>query len=365
MTSAHRPEDVRIFVKECVSLAKAGHEVFLVEQGDSYEKNGVHIIGVGEIGKTRKDRIITGAKKVYERALAVDADVYHLHDPELLPYAFRLKKKKKKVVFDLHENTAGAILEKEYIPIQLRKLVSKLYSAYERNACKKFDALVTVTLTQTAFYRTINHNTVEIRNLPIIEKEEVSGEEIQRRRAVAFAGGITEQWNHHRIIRVISDIDDVEYNLCGAADIPYLKSLKQLDGWKKVRYYGMISHSQVHNLLASASIGVAILTPGENTAGTIGTMGNTKIFEEMWAGLPVVCTGFELWKELVEKYHCGICVDSDNEEQIKSAIVYLLGHPDKAREMGENGKKAVEEEYSWNKESEKLIHLYSKLEEDK
>ena len=45
MTSAHDPEDIRIFHKECVSLAKAGYEVYLVERGESYEKNGVHIVG--------------------------------------------------------------------------------------------------------------------------------------------------------------------------------------------------------------------------------------------------------------------------------------------------------------------------------
>lgn len=38
MTSAHGEEDVRIFHKECVSLAKAGYDTYLVERGESREK---------------------------------------------------------------------------------------------------------------------------------------------------------------------------------------------------------------------------------------------------------------------------------------------------------------------------------------
>ena len=34
-TSAHPSDDIRVFVKECSSLADAGHEVYLVAKGDS------------------------------------------------------------------------------------------------------------------------------------------------------------------------------------------------------------------------------------------------------------------------------------------------------------------------------------------
>ena len=64
MTSAHGPEDGRIFRKECVSLANAGYDVYLVERGDSYEKNGVHIVGVGKPSGNRLTRMTTFAKKV-------------------------------------------------------------------------------------------------------------------------------------------------------------------------------------------------------------------------------------------------------------------------------------------------------------
>ena len=112
MTSAHQPGDTRIFQKECVSLAKAGYQVFLVQRGESGENSGVRIIGVGQPSGGRLTRMTSFARKVYEAALAVDADLYHLHDPELLPYGIKLKGRGKKVIFDSHELYAVQLRQK-------------------------------------------------------------------------------------------------------------------------------------------------------------------------------------------------------------------------------------------------------------
>lgn len=43
------------------------------------------------------------------------------------------------------------------------------------------------------------------------------------------------------------------------------------------------------------------------------------------------------------------------------AVEYLIEHPDEARKMGENGRKAVVEKYNWETESKKLIAVYEDL----
>ena len=48
VTSAHNSSDVRIFEKECTSLAKLPENVvYLISPGSSYIKNNVKIIGIG------------------------------------------------------------------------------------------------------------------------------------------------------------------------------------------------------------------------------------------------------------------------------------------------------------------------------
>ena len=96
VTSVHISTDVRIFVKECPSLARAGYETFLVAKGQSRDENGIHVIGVGDSPKSRIKRMLFFSKKIYKKSIELDCDIYHLHDPELLRYVKKYKRKGKK-----------------------------------------------------------------------------------------------------------------------------------------------------------------------------------------------------------------------------------------------------------------------------
>lgn len=188
MTNVHPAEDVRIFHKECVSLAKAGYEVYLVERGDSYDKNGVHIIGLGDLPNGRRKRMTEGAKRVYQAALALDADIYHLHDPELLPYGLKLKKAGKKVIFDSHEHTAESILEKSWITPLVRYPVYWAFSAYQTFVCRRLDAVVSVTPHLVRYFQDKCAKTAQIANFPIFQENIETPDHAAKR--LAFAGGI-------------------------------------------------------------------------------------------------------------------------------------------------------------------------------
>ena len=82
------------------------------------------------------------AKHAYEAALALDCELYHLHDPELLPYALKLKRHGKTVIFDSHEFYSLLIQEKGYIPGFLKKPASRIYGALEAGVFKKLDAVI-------------------------------------------------------------------------------------------------------------------------------------------------------------------------------------------------------------------------------
>jgi glycosyltransferase involved in cell wall biosynthesis len=80
----------------------------------------------------------------------------------------------------------------------------------------------------------------------------------------------------------------------------------------------------------------------------------------MSAGIPVIASDFPLWREIVLGNQCGLCVDPMDPAAIAKAIDYLVAHPDEARQMGENGRRAVLERYNWSVEEAKLMDFYKK-----
>lgn len=153
VTSVHPVDDVRIFHRECLSLAKRRnadgspcYEVFLVAcDVDDSDRDGVHIRGIDmPLGRWQRHLFL---ERVFRKAEKVDAALYHLHDHELLDTGLRLKRLGKCIVFDSHEDVPMQLLSKEYLPQWSRKPISRLYALAERERLKRYDAVMTVTST--------------------------------------------------------------------------------------------------------------------------------------------------------------------------------------------------------------------------
>lgn len=356
VTSVHKPTDGRIFERECSSLAKVYDVTLIAPNVDDYEKNGVHIKGVVLPQSRLKRQGCLGT--VYRRMIEVDADVYHFHDPELIPLGVKIKKAGKRVIFDSHENVPVLILGKTYIPFFLRKLVSRAYEYYERDSFKKFDALVTVTPEIVERLTKINSNTYMLTNFPLYKD---NSKKRTWKRKIVFAGLVSPIWKLENIIKAIEDID-VIFELAGPVSDDYLSKLKNLPAWKKVNYHGIISHQDVQQLLAECSIGMAVSTDDNPNIGCKkGSVGVTKIFEYMMAGIPVIATNLTSWVPIIEGYDCGVCVECNDIESIKNNIYTILNDMDAAKRMGDNGIRAIQDKFCWQKQEDNLLSLYSKL----
>ncbi|MHB8963764.1 MAG: glycosyltransferase, partial [Saccharofermentanales bacterium] len=205
----------------------------------------------------------------------------------------------------------------------------------------------------------INVNTFLVTNYPILDMAAglPSG---PRSRAVCFAGGISPQWNHISVLRAIEDIADVRYILAGSGPGDYLATLQRMSGWSKVDFRGRVSHEEVGRIYAKSAAGVTLLS-FDTQVGNEGTLGNTKIFEFMEAGLPIICSSNRIWQEIVDRYKCGISVDPGDAVQIRDAISSLLNDPELAAGMGMNGRRAVQELYNWETQEKVLLSIYEGL----
>lgn len=366
VTSAHNTNDVRILKKECVSLAKnKEYEVYLVGQGESYTYKNVSIIGVGTVPNSRFKRMSEFAKKVVDEALKLDADIYHLHDPELLRLTIEFKNAGKKVIFDSHENVLDSIEEKTYMSIMVRKLFKFYYRRLQKKILPKIDGIIVVSPQMTDIYKEYNENIALVTNYPILDQgkkvKSDDNESFVKGRFI-FAGGISEQWSHREIINAIEDIDGVEYRLFGPADEEYLAEIKKLPGWSKVYYGGKISHEEVQEEMKKAQFAFALLKPSRNSFYWQGTLGNTKLFEAMGNGKPVIATDFDLWEPIVEENECGICVDPNDGNAIRKGIERLLQLSENEYFlMGGNCRESIFNSYNWEIAEKELFSLYDAL----
>lgn len=362
ITSAHGPEDDRIFYKECVSLAEAGYETYLVQRGSGYEKNGVHIVGFGNPAKNRLKRMTQTARRAYEAALAVDADLYHFHDPELLHYGLKLKKKGKKVIFDSHERYVEQIRIKPYLPPWAAVLAARLYGAYERRVLRRLDAVIL-----PCTFEGKNPFEGQCIRAPIISNAAILGEFYEfydptapkKDRQVCYVGGLTENRGITASIHAAARAG-ARLTLAGEfSPEDYEDALRAMPEFSCVDYRGRLSRAEVAALLSESRVGLcALLDRGQYWK--VDTFG-IKVFEYMSMGIPVILSRSTYNQEMAGRYGFGLCVDPENAEEFAAAVQYLLDHPEEARQMGENGRRAVKEEFNWGLEEKKLLALYEDI----
>ncbi len=360
MTSAHDIEDVRIFQKECVSLADAGYTVYLVERGSSYDKRGVHIIGVGTIPTGRIGRMTKGAKSIYETARDLNCDLYHIHDPELLPYALKLKKAGKKVVFDSHEYTREQILIKKYLPRPVRRLTAKVYSFYEDYVLKTIDGVI-FPCTLNGMFPLPGKKKAIVNNVPLMDElyNKYDPNEVKEPNTVCLIGSLTYSRGVLHLAKAAMQAGCKVY-LGGSFSPASLKDdVNALSGNGQIVCLGYLDRSQVLSLLKKACVGsAATLSMGQYaTAGNL----STKAYEYMAMGVPVILEKNEFNEEMISRYQFGVCVDPENVEEYASTIRFLLDNPAIAKKMGYNGREAIRQVFNWEREFDNLLKLYQSI----
>lgn len=360
LTSVHPPFDVRIFHKEAKSLVKAGYDVTLIAPHDKEEiVDSVKIVNLQK-PRNRIERMTKTVWSAYRKAVQVDAVIYHFHDPELIPIALRLKRMGKIVIFDSHEDVPKQLLGKPYLNKPAKIILSRCLELYEKYSCRRFDAIVAATPFIRDKFLKINPNTVDINNFPIIG--ELANGQVDwniKQNHVCYVGGIGTTRGIEEMVKAMALVKTpARLQLGGQFSEKATEArITALPSWEKVDALGYLDRKAVRDVLARSMAGLVTLHPIVNYIDAL----PVKMFEYMVAGIPVIASNFSLWREIIEGNKCGLCVDPLNPSEIAKAIDYILTHPEEAQRMGENGLKAVKEQYNWSIEEKKLLAFYEQL----
>lgn len=365
LTGLYSRRDSLMFDRQGKSLVGAGYRVTIVvcDQEPDEIIDGVEILSCNYKPRSRKERMFNTWRYLYRKALNINADIYQISEPELLSLGIRLKHKGYKVVFNLREFYPAIIRDKMYLPKITRKSVAWLLEKYMKFSLKKYDAVFTVTANVVDSLKKWGvENCFVIANYPVVSPGFILSkkEYLLRKDVVGYIGTVYQISCQKEIMEALEQLPKVKYRIAGVIEDGYEPALTILPYWRKVEFTDRFKKEELPVIYSAITISNT-LRDFNRTGSPNGSFGILKIFESMEAGLPVLFSDVKYYREIVEKYNCGICVDPYNPKQIKEAIQYLVENKEIAYQMGQNGRKAVLEEYNWGKQAEIYIKILTEI----
>ena len=359
ITTVHPRKDIRIFHKECLSLARAGYSVnLIVNDGKGAElSHGVNIVDLGGT-EGRLTRMFVGAPKALFKSLQMKSDVYHFHDPELMIVGFILSILGRRVIYDVHEDLPNNILNKNWLKKSIRPTIARAISCVEKICARRFSGCVVTTPHINDRFLGYGARSIVIKNYPGRPEKSI---EIADRSydtfKLCYAGLISEDRGIRQMVSIACK-SETRLNLMGRFQDPnLLAELEEKADWEWVDYKGILTKAEVESCYLNSHVGLAILHPDINYINSL----PIKMFEYMMFGLPVICSNFPNWEEIVESANSGVCVDPLDENEIVKTVQKLKSDIARVNEMSVSGRQAVAEQYNWEQQFLMLDEFYQSI----
>jgi glycosyltransferase involved in cell wall biosynthesis len=335
LTSVHRPRDVRIFHKEATAVARAGGQA--------------GVFGLA-MPAHRAQRLLAGWR-LMRNAAEMPADIYHVHDPELLPGALRLARRTgTPVVYDVHEYLGQTTRTKRWLPGPVRAPLAWAAERVEAAFAARLDGVVAVNADLAARFAAAGAAPVtSVTNAPWGDAFGDVGD--PEGPIVLYVGGLGPL-RGLEVMRAAFPLvthPGARLLLAGPGDPGEFT-----DG---VEHLGTVDHSAVPALLRRAAIAWIPLQMHGNYARAV----PTKLTEAMAAGRPVVASDMGRMAAIVRAAGCGILVAPDDPQAHAAAIDALLDDPERARQMGAAGRAAFLDGLAFDTQAARLNRFYEEV----
>ncbi len=360
LTTVHQPFDPRIFYKQLASLRDAGFDTHLIAPHDRTEQvQGISIHALPQ--PTARWRRIAFHPTAFRMAQALNADLYQVHDPELLPVAFLLREATgARIVYDMHENyrTKGPIwgralrtlerwafrwvdhvliaeesyrsiveagpVSSTYIPNYFRPIGDARLGAPAKAGHTPTRLLYTGTLSASRGLRTMVELAARIRRAGRPETIDLVGIcRYEKQRAWAKARVQEEDLN----------------------------SILSRVGWDTY-----VLPSTMPPYYRRADVGLALFAPHPNHRDSI----PTKFYEYLHYGLPLICSDVPRWRRFVKQHECGAVVPPGEPEAVLDVLDTWQASPEQYRKYAENARAAASQ-YRWASVGQRLVDRYRSL----
>jgi glycosyltransferase involved in cell wall biosynthesis len=313
-------------------------------------------------------------------------DIIHCHDLPLVKTATIVAKKHNiPIIADLHESFPESLKawRKELKSIKLKiinrmffPLPIQIYERFEKSILKNVDEIITIAYSGKERY--INQCLIKSDKITVV----MNTEDINEFEKLDLDRSITQKYKDNYVIsligvfapyrgietairsmpKIIEKIPNAKLILVGGkGDESFQKMLMQLCNKlnieKYVEFTGWVDFKFVPSYIDTSDVCLDLrISSGHSDTGV-----SHKLFQYMIMKKPVVVSDSKSLKQIVKEYNCGIVTPSRNHEKVAEAIIKLYKDRAWAKKLGENGRRAVEEKYNWEKAGTKLTDLYENI----
>ncbi len=339
-TVVHHPTDARIFRREIGALLAADIDVDAIAPWPASDFSDPHYRRFAiprAVGRRRFGALRAARARV--KALAVEAQLLVIHDPELLlvlPWR-ELRRLKVRVVWDVHEDLAAALENKSYLPLFARRIPVPLVHWVERWAEQR----ATLLLAESAYQQRFSRPHMVVHNFPLVPERLPAGE---RKRQAIYVGSITQARGLNEMLALAPALADHGIVLRLIGEAPNHADRDQIQGTPNVVWNGAVPNAEALREVEHSMVGLALLHDLPNYRHSM----PTKILEYMASGTAVVATPLPLSKQVIGSD--GVVLESFEgvAEAAGAAIVQLCDDESKRQRMTSAAFIRVAADYNWN-----------------
>lgn len=306
--------------------------------------------------------------RILWHVLRLHPDVIHCHEPDSWAIGCFVKIiQHSRVVVDFletYESRANAF------PKPLRPVIRRTILWFINFLSGYTDYVIHVSQTRQSLYPNLRCKTGVIFNYANLADFDLSAPiEIDSRLSdhfvVIHAGALRPSYGVVELLQSLMDAKQVVPNLlclvlggiAGSTET-YNSALEHLIGDGVLLILPHLPYSQVIQYFRQSHVSLSLVLPVDDAHRYAFPR---KLFESLAAGLPVIGSNAPDIRYVLEKWKCGIVVNTQNPSEISRAIVTIASDDVQRHEMARNARRAAEENFNWANEAKKIVDLYEQF----
>ena len=349
-----------------IKLKERGHEVAIVtnnrETGKERElaEKGIELIKIpGVITPLLEINVSYGLKSSEElNGFLKDFDVIHSHHA-FTPLALKATKAGKAMEKATFLTTHSISFAHDSRLWEALGLTIPLFTMYLKYPHK----IIAVSKAAKAFIEHFTDIQISIvpngvddnRFMPATNKDDIKADFGIEGDVILYVSRMSYRKGPHVLLNAFSGIEEATLVMVGSGEmLPFLKMQAKFLGIEdRVIFLGYIEDSKLPEVFRMADIFVLPSVTSE----AFGIV----VLEAMASGVPVIATNVGGIPEIVKENEAGLLVPPGNELELRNAIQRLLQEEKLRRWYGSNGRRAVEEKYSWDRVVVKIEKTYEEV----